>query len=159
MGVGMMQLDERFVARFEAYRSKGRLDFEDGERLITRRKDPLCCFATAAAVAPAALPAGLRAAREHAEMVAYPLRITGAVAVTQLPARALPDCVVADLSLDLDIAHAGVIIPSGIVEADMFETKPVVVAELKPRLGRAKLAAGRAAGIVAEPDRSVRLLL
>src|ERR1700757_3916991 len=106
MGVGMMQLDERLVARFEAYWGKGRLDFEHGEGLVARRKHPLHRFATA----PAALPAGLRVAGEHAEMVTYPLRITGAVAVTQPPARALPDCVVADLSLDLDIAHSGVVI-------------------------------------------------
>jgi hypothetical protein len=37
MGVGMMQLDQDLIPRLEAHQGEGRLDFENGERLLARR--------------------------------------------------------------------------------------------------------------------------
>src|ERR1700751_716845 len=38
MGVGMVQLDQNLIPRLEAHQGEGRLDFENGERLLARRQ-------------------------------------------------------------------------------------------------------------------------
>ena len=68
---------------------------------------------------------------EHAEIVADAFGITGAVAGSQSPARALPDRVVANFSLNLAIAHPGIVIPGGVVGADMVKAEPIVVLQLQ----------------------------
>jgi hypothetical protein len=88
-------------------------------------------------------------------MVANAIGITGAVAVTQPPAGALPHGVVADLGFDLVVAHSGIVIPGGIVSADVVEAKPVIVMEIEPGFGRTEISAGDAAGMIAKPHRSV----
>src|SRR5271166_7153921 len=116
MGVGMVQLDQGLVARLEAHQGEGWVDFEDGESLLACRQRAPHWIPPMVAVAPAALPCAFRAAGEHAEMVADSIGITGAVAITQPPARALPDGVVADLGLDLGITHPCVIVPRRVVD-------------------------------------------
>src|SRR5215831_2171455 len=95
----------------------------------------------------------LRAAREHAEIVANSRGITGAMADTQPPARALPNRVMADVGFNLGIAHPRVVIPRGVVGANVLETKPVIVAEIEPGFGRTIIPPGDAAGMVATTHR------
>jgi hypothetical protein len=61
----------------------------------------------------------------------------------------------ADLGFDLVVVHPGIIIPGGIVGADVLETKPVIVVEVEARFGRTEISAGDAAGMIAKPHGSV----
>src|SRR6266851_4636056 len=76
-----------------------------------------------------------------------------AVALAELPARALPYRVAPDLRLDLRFAHSPIVVPSGIVGTYMFEAEPVVAVEFEPRSGRAEIAAALAARVVAQARR------
>ena len=91
----------------------------------------------------------MRLAVVEAERIADAFPVSRAVTLAELPSRALPHRVVADLGLDLRLAHPGIVIPGGVVGADMLEAEPVVALQFETRFGRAKLAAGRAAGMVA----------
>src|SRR5262249_60658300 len=84
---------------------------------------------------------------------ADPIAEAGPVTVPQPPARALPYGIVADLRLDLGIAHPRVIVPCGVVGAYVFEAKPIIVVQIQPGFRRAKVTAGDAAGVVAQPHR------
>src|SRR5207248_2078022 len=66
MGVGMVQLDQDLIPRLEAHQGEGRLDFENGERLLARRQRAPRGIPGLVAIAPAALPGPFRAAGEHA---------------------------------------------------------------------------------------------
>src|SRR5437899_9456685 len=103
MGIGVVQLDQGFVARLEAHRGKGRLDFENGKSLLSRGERSPRGIASVVAVPPRAVSPAIWATGEHAEIVANSVGITGTVAITQLPSGALPDRVVADLGLDLGL--------------------------------------------------------
>src|SRR5205823_503484 len=136
-----------------------RLDIEHRERLVAGRCGPGGSFRSMpvrpAIAAPPALV--MRLAVVEAERIADPFAVCRAVALAELPARPLPNRVVADLGLDLRLAHPGIVIPGGVVGADMLEAEPVVALQFETRFGRAKLAAGGAAGVVAKAYRRFRL--
>src|SRR4029079_14391692 len=80
-----------------------------------------------------------------------------AMPLAELPARPLPDRVASDLSLDLAVAHAAIVITRKIVGAYVRETEPMVTVEFETRFGRAKVAAVLAPRVFAEADRRLRL--
>src|SRR5271156_4859943 len=55
MGVGMVQLDQDLIPRLEAHQGEGRLDFENGQRLLARRKRAPRRIPRLVAIAPAVL--------------------------------------------------------------------------------------------------------
>src|SRR6266498_1654610 len=99
----------------------------------------------------------LRTMGVEAERVAHPGAIARGVALAELPGRTLPHRVVADLGLDLGLAHSGVVVPGAVVGADMFEAEPVIAVELETRFGRAEVGPGIAAGVVAQAYRRLGL--
>src|SRR5579872_3768429 len=92
-----------------------------------------------------------------AKMIAHPRFIGRAVALAELPARPLPDRVATDFGFDLGFAHPGVVIPRGVVGADMVEAEPVVIVELDARPRCAEIPGDFATGVVAQPSRRLRL--
>src|SRR5579884_221780 len=152
----MMLFDERMVARLDLHLRQRRLQREHGQRLLARRQHAL-----GGIVRPAAAPllaGAVAAAGVEAERVAHLRRKAGTVAHPELPTRPLPYRVAADFSFDLAVAHAGVVVPGGIVGAHVFEAEPVVVVEFEARSGRPEIAAGGAARMVAGAHRSFRFL-
>src|SRR5436190_8297805 len=151
MSIGVVLLDEDLIPRFEPHHGKRRLDVEHRERLVAGRCGSGGSFRTMpvrpAIAAPPALV--MRLAVVEAERIAHPFAMSRAVALAELPSRALPHRVVADLGLDLCLAHPGIVVPGGVVGAHMLEAEPVVALQFETRFGRAELAAGRAAGTVA----------
>src|SRR4029077_11449611 len=121
MGIGMVELDQRLVACLEAHRGERRLDLEHGKSLFASGQSALRRLACASAIPPAGIMGPARTTGEHTEIVADAGGITGAVAGSQFPARALPDGVLANFSLNLAIAHPGIVIPRGVVGADMVK--------------------------------------
>src|SRR5438874_8059747 len=147
MSIGVVLLDEDLIPRFEPHHGKRRLDVEHGERLVAGRRSPRGGFGAmpvrAAIAAPPALV--MRLAVIEAERIADPLAVSRAVTLAELPSRALPHRVVADLGLDLRLAHPGIVVPGGVVGADMLEAEPVVALQFETPFGRAELAAARPA--------------
>src|SRR5215813_4476145 len=90
-------------------------------------------------------------------MIADSRGVTGTVAISETPARTLPDRVVTDLGFDLAVVHPGIIIPRGIVSTNVIEAEPVIIVQLEPRFRRTELPAGDAAGMIARPHRGVGL--
>src|SRR6516164_1429511 len=146
MRIGVVQLDQRFVTRLEANRGERRLDLEHGESRFACRQRPLDSLPRAVVISPTATARTPRAAGEHVEIIADSRGITGAVAISEAPARALPDRVMADLSFNLAVAHPGIIIPGGIVGANVREAEPVIIVEREPGFRRAEFPARNAAG-------------
>src|SRR5215472_12889849 len=149
MRVGMMQFDEGLVPRLKTNLSKGRLDFEDAESLLTCGQCATLGVGRAGSVSPPPIARSPGAPGEHPEIVANSLGIAGTVTISQAPARALPDRVAPDLGLDFAIAHAGIVVPRRIVGADMIEAEPIVVAKFKSGFRRAELSTTNATGVVA----------
>src|SRR5437868_5904862 len=108
MGIGMVELDQRLVARLEAHRSERRLDLEHVKGLFASRQSALRRLARAPATLPAGGPGPPQTLGEHAEIVADASGITRAVPVSQPPAWTLPDRIIADFGLDLAVAHPGI---------------------------------------------------
>src|SRR5260370_6509732 len=154
MGVRVVLLDQRLIARLQAHRGERRLEVEDREGLLACRGGTCRGLASmamgiAAGVAIAAVPvAPVSVAFIDAEMIADCR--SGAVALAEPPARALPHGVAADLGLDLGVAHPAVIVPGEVVGAHMLKAEPIVTVEFEPRPGGAEIAAGIAAGVVAQ---------
>src|SRR5882762_796076 len=159
MRVRVVLLDEDLVPRLEVHRGKGRLEVEDGERLIARRGRARRRFRLMTIRPPIApLPGAiLRAMAIKAERVAHPGAIARGVALAELPSRALPHGVVPDLRLDLGLAHPGIVVPGAVVGADVFQAEPVVAVEFEARSRRAEIRPGVAAGVVAQAYRRIGL--
>ena len=123
---------------------------EDGKSLFPGRRgacSPLGSVAIGTAVAaPGAVL--LRLALVKSERIPHSLGIARRMPFAKLPARPLPNRIVADFGFDLRVAHTGVVVPGGVIPAYMVEAEPVVMVELKARLRRAILAASRAARMV-----------
>src|SRR5438105_9443211 len=159
MRVRVVLLDEDLVLRLEVHRGKGRIEIENRECLVTRRGGARRRFRLVT-VCPTVAPlpgAILRTMGIKAERVAHPGAIARRVALAELPGRALPYRVVADLGFDLGLAHTAIVVPGAVVAADMFEAEPVIAVEFEARSGRAEIGPGIAAGVVAQPYRRVRL--
>src|SRR5207249_11229321 len=109
MSIGVVLLDEDLIPRFEPHHGNRRLDVEHRERLVAGRCGPGGSFrpmpVRPAIAAPPALV--MRLAVVEAERIADPFAVCRAVALAELPARPLPNRVVADLGLDLRLAHPG----------------------------------------------------
>src|SRR5437867_11723354 len=150
MGVRVVLLDQHLIARLEAHRGERRFEIEHGDGLLARRGGPRRGLARPTIAAR--LAAVVLVALIEAERIANPR----AVALAELPARPLPHCVAADLGLDLNFAHPGVVIPGDVVGPHMFETEPIVAVEFEARAGRTEVAATLAAGVVAQARRRRR---
>src|SRR5258708_621917 len=125
MGVGVVLLDQHLVARLEAHRGEGRFEIEHVERLRARRGDPGRGLArpapgmtTRMAICAPRVAIVLLAVIE-AERIAH--AGDRAMALAELPARALPHGVAPDLRLDLGFAHSPIVVPSDIVGTHMLE--------------------------------------
>src|SRR6185437_10447820 len=121
MRVRVMRLDELLVAGLEADEREGRFDAEDlqrrllgGERACLRGVRPRRRLAALA---------------EEAEAVMEMRPAHRAVAAAEGPARPLPGGIVADLGLDLRLAHPGIVVPRRVVGADMVEAEPEIGAK------------------------------
>src|SRR6516164_10100027 len=138
-------------ARLEPHRGEWWFDFEHGKGLFARRQHPLGSLPRAVVIPPTAL----RAAGEHAEIITDSCGITRAEAISQPPARTLPNRIMADLGLNLAVVHPRIVIPSGIVGANVLEAKPVIIVEVEPRFRRTEFSSGDTAGMIANPRRGV----
>src|ERR1700722_7371791 len=150
MDVGVMELHQLLIARLQPDQGEGRLQIEDGQRLLLRRGLHLR-LATG-------LCLGLILDPEHAEILE--LRpIARADAAAERPARPLPHRVASQLGLDLRRAHPGIVVPGGVVGAHMVEAEPVELLQIGARSRRAMLTAGGTARMVAgaRRRRGVRL--
>src|SRR5579862_3771 len=74
--------------------------------------------------------------------------VTIAQARPERPSGALPHRIVANLLFDLGHAHAGVVVPGGVVGAHMIEAEPIELVQRSTRPRRAMLAGYPAAGMV-----------
>src|SRR5216683_931601 len=153
MGVRVVLFDQHLVARLEAHRGEGGFEIEHVEGLGARRSDPRRGLARPAARMAVRAPraAIVLLAVIQAERIAHPG--DRAVALAELPARALPHRVAPDLRLDLRFAHPSIIVPSDIVGTHMFEAEPVIPVEFEPRPRCAEIAAALATRVVAETRR------
>src|SRR5712691_4635839 len=153
MGVGVVLFDQHLVARLEAHRGEGGFEIEHVEGLRARRGDPRGGLARPApGMATRAPPSAVvLLAVIEPERIAH----SGdrAVALAELPARALPHRVAPNLRLDLRFAHSPIVVPSDIVGTHMFEAEPIVAVEFEARSGRTEIAAALAARVVAQARR------
>src|SRR5262245_52440946 len=78
-----------------------------------------------------------------------PIRLEAA----ERPARPLPDGIEANMRFDLLLVHAAVVIPGLVVVADMLQAKHEVVVQPFARFRGTVKPLGRAAGVLAQPDR------
>src|SRR6516225_7440685 len=155
MRIGVVELHQRFVARLEAHRGERRLDLEHGEGLFACRQRPLSSLPFTIVISPTTVPRTRRAAGEYVEIIADSGCITGARAISETPARTLPDRIMADLGFNLAVAHPGIIVPGGIVRANVLEAEPVIIMEREPGFWRAEFPAGNAAGMIASSGRNI----
>src|SRR5712691_7812619 len=157
MGVRVVLFNQRFIARLQTHRGERRFEIEDRQRLLacrggTRRGLATMSIGVTAVMAICAVPVPpVSVAFVDAEMIAD--CGTGTVALAEPPARALPHRVAPDLGLDLGVAHPAVVVPREVVGAHMLKAEPVVTVEFEPRPGGAEIAAGIAAGVVAQAGR------
>src|SRR6516165_5048986 len=155
MRIGVVELYQCLVARLEAHRGKRRLDLEYRERLFACRQRPLNSLPCAVVISPATVTRTRCAAGEHVEIIADSGSITGAGAISETPARSLPDRIMADLGFNLAVAHPGIIIPGRIVGANVIEAEPVIIVEREPGFRRTEFPAGNAAGMIASSGRNI----
>src|SRR5579864_4469221 len=137
----MVLLHQLLVTRLETRKRQRRCEIENGERLFLFGPRPL------------ARGLARRPLVEIEQAVVAPVRLeTRPDAAPERPSRALPHRVVTDLRLDFRLVHSGVVIPGGIVLTHVIQAKPVEPLQVRTRSRRAKIAAPRAAGMVARPQ-------
>src|SRR5712691_2345076 len=157
MGVGVMLFDQHLVARLEAHRGEGGFEIEHVEGLRARRGDPRGGLARPAPGMATRMAIRTPPSAIMLLAIIEPERIAHsgdrAVALAELPARALPYRVAPDLRLDLRFAHSPIVVPSYVVGTHMFEAEPIVAVEFEARSGRTEIAAALAAWVVAQARR------
>ena len=140
IGVGVMLFDQFLVALLERGKSEGQAEVERRQRLFLRRGG-----------------ARMRLGADRVFVEIEQAEILGAVGkapcdtVAELPARPVPDHVLAQLGLDLGLVHAGIVIPGGVVAAHVVEAEPVILVQRLARPRRPELAGAGAAGTIARP--------
>src|SRR5665213_305121 len=147
--VGMMQLHEFLIARLEADKGQRRRQVEYSKRLFLLR------HLTTLGRLLALVGRRLVLEAEHA-VIAKARRRARPGTRAHRPGRALPDRVVADFALDLVGTHAGVVVPRGVVGADMVEAEPVEQMQRRARARGAVLADRIATGMLTNARRRRR---
>src|ERR1700722_6219531 len=144
MRVGMVELDQFLVARFQARQGHRRLEIEHRERPSLWRSRVM--VALGAVLVPARLGIVLEA--EQAVIIE-----AGGIAVTQArterPSGTLPHRIVADLLFDLVHAHTDIVIPRSVVSAHMVEAEPIELVQGGTRARCAKFTGCDATGVIA----------